>query len=155
MKIMHGDIFTSTAQALVNPVNCVGVMGKGLALEFKKRFPDNFMYYKAVCDRGYLQPGVPLFHNPLAERSEHEDDEAKIIINFPTKDHWRNPSKVKWIEEGLLNMVDPIFKYAIKSVALPMLGCGLGGLDEGAVERLIENFSLMVPGTEVELWKPK
>lgn len=97
MRILIGDILQSKAQTLINTVNCVGVMGKGIALEFKKRFPAMFEDYAAKCERGEVRPGVPYLYRTLFPPQ---------IINFPTKDHWRSVSKVSDIERGLNYLLD-------------------------------------------------
>lgn len=139
-----GDLFSSNAQALVNTVNTVGVMGKGLALQFKEKFPYNFSAYRNVCQRGKLTPGKMLvvrdFNRFLGER---------LIINFPTKVHWRNPSKYEYIESGLKDLVRVIQEYRISSLAIPPLGCGLGGLDWNIVKGMIENA--LEPLTDVNI----
>lgn len=114
------DIFTTTADALVNPVNCKGVMGAGLALQFKRRFPANFVAYQDACQKGILRPGG-LFCYRLA-------DQDKLIINMATKDHWRDNSKIADIERGLYLIKECSLEYSYRSVALPKVGCGLGGL---------------------------
>lgn len=143
LKNMTGSIFNSKAEALVSPVNCVGVMGKGLALDFKKRYPESFRYYKSVCDGNMAVVGR-IFPN---------DEHGVTIIHFPTKVHWRNESKPEWIELGLKDLRVFLEAYHYKSVAIPLLGCGLGGLDEKEVLPLIENFANKVPHIEVELWR--
>lgn len=118
-----GSIFDSGAYALVNPVNCVGVMGKGLALEFKKRFPGNFKTYQSACSKGVVQIGkVFRYYTDLPGT-------PKIIFNFPTKQHWRDPSKLRYIEKGLLDLMLYISITDIPTIAIPALGCGEGGLD--------------------------
>lgn len=119
MRFLIGDLFSSDASVLVNTVNCVGVMGKGIAAAFKKRFPDNYIDYKKRCARNELRPGHPyLFKDPS----------GISIINFPTKDHWRSPSRMSFVEEGLDWFVANWSNLGIDSVAFPPLGCGNGGL---------------------------
>ena len=127
-NIIKADLFGSTEQAIVNPVNCVGVDGKGLALAFKKRYPANSAAYRAVCKRGSLMIGkVHVFYNgPTASG-------PRWIVNFPTKKHWRNPSKLEYIEKGLRALHTALRDRHIESVGLPMLGAGLGGLDPDTV----------------------
>lgn len=124
---MKKDIFTSEMQALVNPVNCVGVMGAGLALQFKHRYPQNFIEYKNCCDQNLLKIGTCLttFEN------------GKYIINFPTKLHWKDPSEYRYIQLGLKALVRHIKHYNIASIAVPKLGAGLGGLQGSMVEQMI------------------
>lgn len=117
--VENGNIFNSDCQYLVNPVNTVGVMGKGLALDFKNKFPDNFKKYRKYCKSGEFTVGKLLI---ISENN-------KKIVNFPTKLHWKNKSEINYILEGLAKLKTAIEKYNIKSIAMPKLGCGLGGLD--------------------------
>jgi competence ComEA-like helix-hairpin-helix protein len=119
VRYVKGDIFTSNAQTLVNTVNCRGVMGKGLALQFKLRYPAMFRDYVASCRAGKVRIGKLHLYR-AGER---------LILNFPTKDDWRQPSKLEYIEKGLKYFVDTYRKLGIKSVAFPQLGCQNGGLD--------------------------
>ena len=128
--IENGDIFNSSCEYLVNPVNTVGVMGKGLALQFKEKFPENFNKYKKYCQSGDFVVGKLLI---ISENN-------KKIINFPTKIHWKDNSKMKFIEDGLEKLKIAIEKRNIKSVAMPKIGCGLGGLDWNTVFREICKF---------------
>lgn len=122
------DIFESGSEALVNPVNCVGVAGKGLAAEFKKRFPLNFRDYLDICRVGGLGPGE--CHIGRVEK-------GKQIINLATKQHWQDPSQLKWVERGVANLCQFAQVWDFKTIALPALGCGCGGLDWPIVKRLI------------------
>ena len=124
---------TSSAEALVNTVNTVGVMGKGIALQFKEEFPKNFAIYAKACRSGELLPGKLLITKELNRAGEE-----KTIVNFPTKLHWRNPSKYEYINEGLAELVKAISEYNIRSIAIPPLGCGNGGLDWNIVKGMIE-----------------
>lgn len=146
---VSGDIFASDADAIVNAVNCVGVMGKGLALQFKKRFPENFKVYKSACDEQALRPGSVLVH-------EHSKTvKTRFAINFPTKDHWKQPSKIEYIDSGLESLVHEIERYKISSIAIPALGCGLGGLDWGNVRpRIVEALSPII-GLTVFIYEPR
>ena len=128
ITLEYGDIFESGAEALVNPVNCVGVMGKGLALEFRKLFPDNFLAYQAAANRGQIC---------LGEMFTTQDPLGDIVINFPTKSHWRMGSKLSNILEGLLALRKVIVEANLSSVAMPAVGCGLGGLKWELVEQSI------------------
>lgn len=119
----------SNAQALVNPVNIVGVMGKGLALQFKKTFPLNYKLYKKACENKYIQIGRPFL----------TFDSGKIIINFPTKVDWKNPSKYDFIIKGLETLKKQIEIFDIKSIAIPALGVGNGGLEWPKVKQIIED----------------
>lgn len=128
--IEKGNIFNSSCEFLVNPVNCVGVMGKGLALEFKNKYPLNFEIYKKACDNTSFNIGNLLIV-PV---------DNKFIVNFPTKKHWRNKSDLEFIKIGLEELKVAIKDFNIKSIALPKLGCGLGGLDWNEVFDLIKDF---------------
>ncbi|MCK9291508.1 MAG: macro domain-containing protein [Bacteroidales bacterium] len=130
-----GNLLESEAEALVNTVNTVGVMGKGIALQFKNMFPNNFKTYLKAYKNNELQVGQLLI-------SEDESllSGKKIIINFPTKTHWRWPSEYEYIEKGLIALVEVIKKYKIKSIAIPPLGSGNGGLDWIRVKQILEKY---------------
>lgn len=133
MKITYvrTNIFESNAQVLVNTVNTVGVMGKGLAKEFKRLYPDMFKQYQQFCENGSLTIGkLHLYKTP-----------NKWILNFPTKKNWRNPSKLEYIEQGLQKFVDNYERLGITSISFPMLGCGNGGLSwDNEVKPLMEKY---------------
>ncbi|EJF54215.1 putative phosphatase, C-terminal domain of histone macro H2A1 like protein [Saprospira grandis DSM 2844] len=132
IKEITGDLLDSPAEALVNTVNTVGVMGKGIALQFKKKFPNNFMLYKKACQEGKVVPGkmfITTEQNLLAD--------SKIIINFPTKTTWKKPSEYQYIQEGLADLKKLIETQHIKSIAIPSLGVGHGGLDWSKVRKMI------------------
>lgn len=132
IQFLKGNLLDSKATALVNTVNTVGVMGKGIALQFKEAFPVNNKKYIEACKAGLLSPGKLLAikdHNALLGE--------KLIINFPTKKHWRHPSKYEYIEEGLKALVILIREQHINSIAIPPLGCGNGGLDWAVVKQMI------------------
>lgn len=131
VKIEHGNIFESNAQTLVNTINCVGVMGKGLALEFKNRYPAMFDKYKSFCDKGVFKPGVLWIYKA---------EDGKWILNFPTKIDWRDDSEMSYIEEGLKKFVEIWEEKGIKSIAFPLLGCKNGGLDPEDVIPLMEKY---------------
>lgn len=133
IKYITGNMFESEAEALVNTVNTDGVMGKGIALQFKKMFPGNFKAYSEACKNNEIAIGKMV----VAEDSSlHTGD--KIIINFPTKKSWKKPSEYSFIEEGLDDLIDVIKTRKIRSVALPPLGSGNGGLEWERVKRIIE-----------------
>src|SRR6266481_9892836 len=119
-KALIGDLFASKAQTLVNTVNCVGIMGKGVAQEFKRRYPAMFEDYAARCVRREVRLGKPYLFR---------DRSGTLIVNFPTKDHWRSPSRLADIERGLDYYVKHYAEWGFKSVAFPQLGCGNGGLN--------------------------
>ena len=122
IRFKTGDIFGEDAEALVNTVNCVGVMGRGLALQFKRRFPDNFRAYAAKCKLQEIEPGrVFVFETSLL-------DGPRYIINFPTKRHWRGKSRLEDIQSGLKSLETETRERRIRSIAIPALGSGLGGL---------------------------
>jgi O-acetyl-ADP-ribose deacetylase (regulator of RNase III) len=144
----HGNILQADAEALVNTVNTVGYMGKGIALQFKQAFPDNFAAYAQAARKGEIKPGrmfvyrTGLLTNP------------RFIINFPTKRHWRGRSRMADIEAGLEALVAEIRRLGIHSVAVPPLGCGLGGLDWREVRPRIEDALGQVPDVRVLLFAP-
>jgi len=148
LQLVKGDILKADTEALVNTVNCVGVMGRGIALQFRKAFPGNFKAYKSACDKKQLHPGMMFvydlnrFQNP------------RYVINFPTKRHWKGKSKIEDIESGLEALVWEIRKRNIRSVAIPPLGCGLGGLDWNHVKQIIEKAFLALTGVHVLLYEP-
>jgi len=123
IEYRSGDILKSEAEALVNTVNCMGVMGRGIALQFKNAFPENFKAYAAACKREQVQPGR-MFVFETGQLTP-----PRYIINFPTKRHWRGKSRIEDIEAGLGALVAEIRARRIRSIALPPLGAGLGGLD--------------------------
>lgn len=129
-----GNLFNdfNETNAIINTVNCVGVMGKGIALQFKERFPENFNEYITNCNSGELTIGKSFVY------AIPNTNPQKFIINFPTKNHWRNPSKLEYIEKGLDNLVNIIDEYNLTSVTMPALGCGNGNLDWELVKPLIE-----------------
>lgn len=130
-----GNLLDSAADALVNTVNTVGVMGKGIALQFKNMFPNNFKLYSNACKNKELQVG-----QLLVTEDESLLSGKKIIINFPTKTNWRLPSEYEYIEKGLSELAKTIKLQNIKSIAIPPLGAGNGGLDWHKVKQLIEKY---------------
>ena len=148
IRFTKGNLMTSSAEALVNTVNTVGVMGKGIALQFKEEFPKNFATYAKACRSGELVPGKLLITKELNRAGEE-----KIIINFPTKLHWRNPSKYEYITEGLKELTKAISEHNIKSIAIPPLGCGNGGLDWNIVKGMIEE-ALKDVECEIHIYEP-
>lgn len=147
VELASGSLFDSGAEALVNTVNCVGVMGKGVALEFKRRFPANFRAYAAACKRGEVGIGRMLVVSTL-------ELSPRWIINFPTKQHWRNPSRTGWIYVGLLDMVWQVRARKITSIAIPALGCGNGGLNWSHVEPMIREAFYPLAHVRVLLYAP-
>ena len=143
-----GDILTADAEALVNTVNCVGIMGRGIALQFRKAFPGNFKAYEAVCKRHELQPGQ-MFVFETGQLTN-----PRYIINFPTKRHWKGKSQLVDIESGLKALVEEVRRLGIHSIAIPPLGCGQGGLDWAEVRPRIEQALQTVPDVRVLLFSP-
>lgn len=148
IELKQGDILRADAEALVNTVNCVGVMGRGIALQFKKAFPENFTHYKAVCDRYELRPGMMLIHD--LNRLQF----PRYVINFPTKRHWKGKSRMEDIEAGLMALVQDLRQQQIHSIAIPPLGCGLGGLRWEDVRAKIEEAFRDLPDVQVLLYEP-
>ena len=147
-KLTRGNILESSADALVNTVNIVGVMGKGIALQFKQSYPENFDAYRRACDAGEVQLGrmfvftTRLMHPP------------RYIINFPTKKHWRGKSELEHIEAGLKDLVRVLREREIRSVAVPPLGCGQGGLLWGDVLPRIKTALAELPDVDVLVFEP-
>ena len=145
----QGNLLDADAEALVNTVNTVGVMGKGIALMFKEAFPENFKIYKAACKTRDVHLG-----QMLATERNGIMGGPKWIINFPTKGHWRYPSKMEWIESGLGDLRWLVVEKGIKSVAIPPLGCGNGGLNWNEVKPLIVTALRDIPGVNFIVYEP-
>jgi O-acetyl-ADP-ribose deacetylase (regulator of RNase III) len=148
MKFTQGNLLDARVDAVVNTVNTVGVMGKGIALMFKEMFPENFDAYAAACESGEVQIGK------MFVTAGVELDGPRWIINFPTKKHWRQPTKLDWVRDGLMALKEVIREKGIKSIALPPLGCGNGGLDWAVVRPLLERTLGDLPGVEVIVYEP-
>ncbi|HOZ46674.1 MAG TPA: macro domain-containing protein [Candidatus Hydrogenedentes bacterium] len=144
MKVLVGDLFQSKAQTLINTVNCVGVMGKGIALEFKKRFPDMFEDYARRCARGQVKPGIPYLYRSVLPPQ---------IVNFPTKDHWKSVSRIEDVRNGLKYLADHFREWEITSLAMPPLGCGNGQLEWRVVGPMIYRYATLMD-IPVELYAP-
>lgn len=144
ITVMVGDIFESKAQTLVNTVNCVGVMGKGIALEFKKRFPEMFEHYVSRCNAKKVRLGRPYLYKTLF---------PPWILNFPTKDHWRSVSRLDDIVQGLRYLQQHFQEWGIKSLAVPPLGCGHGQLEWRVVGPTMYRY-LKAMGIPVEIYAP-
>ncbi|MCI5218205.1 MAG: Appr-1-p processing protein [Candidatus Electrothrix sp. LOE2] len=148
IEYKRGDILKENAEALVNTVNCVGVMGRGIALQFKNAFSGNFKAYAAACKNDEVQPGRmfvyetgKLFH-------------PRFIINFPTKRHWRGKSRMEDIESGLTALAEIVRQHHIRSIAIPPLGSGLGGLEWAEVKQRIEYAMQTLPDVQVIIFEP-
>jgi O-acetyl-ADP-ribose deacetylase (regulator of RNase III) len=148
IDLKHGDILQADAEALVNTVNCVGVMGRGIALQFRKAYPENFKVYEAACEREQVQPGKMLVFETRRLNG------PRYVINFPTKRHWKGKSRMEDIEAGLPALVDEITKRDIRSIAVPPLGCGLGGLNWNEVRPRIIRALEALPAVKVLLFEP-
>lgn len=145
----QGNLLEADAEALVNTVNCVGVMGKGIALQFRQAFPDNFTRYAKVCKEKQMKPG----HMLVVETGSMLN--PKYIINFPTKRHWKGKSKMEDVEAGLVDLTTQVRHLNIQSIAIPPLGAGLGGLNwSGVRARIVEAFAEL-PDVQVLLFEPK
>lgn len=143
IKYIEGDLFTSKCKCLVNTVNCVGVMGKGIALQFKNKYPHMFTLYKSACNKGLLKNGGDIWIYDLTEFLPFKDITTNCpkILCFATKEDWRNPSKIEWLEKGLKTFVEHYKDWKIDSIAFPKLGCNNGGLNwEIQVKPLMEKY---------------
>ena len=148
IKLTMGDLLEQRVDAIVNTVNTVGVMGKGIALQFKRKWPANAKAYEVACKRNDVIPGkMFVFDNGGLV-------EPKFIINFPTKRHWRQPSKMSDIDAGLIDLIAQVKHLRIRSIAIPPLGCGNGGLEWTEVRPRIEAAFKELPNVEVRLFAP-
>lgn len=148
IEFRTGDLLTADVEALVNTVNCVGIMGRGVALQFKEAFPANFKAYAAACKREEVQPGRMFVFETGTMTN------PKFIINFPTKRHWRGKSRMEDIESGLVALVQEIRNRNIRSIAIPPLGAGLGGLHWPDVRKRIENALAEITDLQVIVFEP-
>lgn len=148
IQIARGNLLNAEVDALVNTVNCDGYMGKGIALQFKQAFPGNFKSYEAACQQGEVVPGHMFIHDNGGLVN------PRWIINFPTKRHWRNKSRLDDIASGLRALVDDVQRLGIRSIAVPPLGCGLGGLNWAEVRPMIEQAFAPLTDVTVHLYEP-
>ena len=146
LTIKRGNIFDSKCQTITNPVNCAGVMGAGLAFQFKNKYPEMFQVYNIACHEGKIKPGFPFVYTA-------EDCKSKILL-FPTKDHWKNPSKIEYISDGMDRFVEKYEEWGITSIAFPTLGCGYGGLSWGVVGPIMTERLRKLP-IQTEIYLPK
>ena len=130
IRLTDSNVFNTDSDVIVNTINCVGFMGKGLAYEFSLRYPDLLLDYKNKCNNKEIVVGKMYYYK----------SKDKLIVNFPTKNDYKNPSKLEWIEEGLKDFVNTYKQYNIKSIAFPLLGCNNGGLNSNKVISLIHNY---------------
>lgn len=137
-----GNLFTSKCEVFVNTVNCVGIMGAGIALEFKLRYPVMYEKYKKLCDAGKLRPGNLWLYKTT----------TRSVLNFPTKDHWRDPSRVEYLEMGLEKLAITYKEKGIKSIALPLLGADKGGLEPSVSRRIIYQYLDEISDLKTELY---
>ena len=148
IKFVKGDIFEAKADALVNTINIVGIMGKGIALQFKERFKENFKLYQKASENKEIEIG-----KMFVTRS-NDINGTKWIINFPTKKHWIHPSKMEYIEKGLDDLINCIKEKNIKSIAIPPLGCGNGGLDWDDVKSVMLNKLSTLKDVDIQIYEP-
>lgn len=148
IRYLKGNLLGAQAEALVNTVNTEGVMGKGIALQFKEAFPENFRLYREACKRGEVRPGKMFFTRTNALIG------PAWIINFPTKTSWRQPSRLQYLVDGLRDLARVIRETGVQSVGVPPLGCGHGGLDWAQVRPLIESALGDLPGVDVLVFEP-
>ena len=149
IEYTSGDILKCEAEALVNTVNCVGIMGRGIALQFKNMYPGNFKAYAEACQHGEVQPGR-MFVYETGQLTL-----PRYIINFPTKRHWRGKSRIEDIDAGLAALTEVIRERGIRSIAIPPLGSGLGGLDWQQVRPRIKQALERLPDVHVMVFEPK
>ena len=148
IRFKTGDILAEDAEALVNTVNCVGVMGRGIALQFRKAFPGNFRAYAEACRRDEVRPGRLFVFETGALTN------PRYVINFPTKRHWRGRSRIEDIETGLADLVRQIRERGIRSIAVPPLGSGLGGLEWNDVRPRIEDALRGIDDLDAVFFEP-
>jgi len=148
VKLTRGDLLQQGVDAIVNTVNTVGVMGKGIALQFKQKWPENFKAYEKACKRGEVQLGKMFIYDAGGLLK------PRYIINFPTKQHWRGKSQLEDIETGLEDLVLQVKNLGIRSIAVPPLGCGNGGLDWDDVRPRIEHAFAALPNVDARLFSP-
>jgi O-acetyl-ADP-ribose deacetylase (regulator of RNase III)/uncharacterized protein YwgA len=152
LSFRDGDLFAEPVDALVNTVNCVGVMGKGVALDFKRRWPANFKAYKKLCDAKQLTPGKLFI---FEANGLFSSEDPRFLVNFPTKDHWRSKSQLSYVADGLDALATAIRDYNIASIAIPPLGCGNGGLDWADVKPLILSKLGELEDVDIIVFQPK
>lgn len=147
VKFIDGNLFNSKCQTITNTINCRGAMGKGIALEFKKRYPRYFNDYKVLCSHNLVKLGNPYIY------TEHTANAPISILSFPTKDHWKNDSTLQDIIDGLNKFCKIYKEYGITSIAFPTLGCGCGGLNWSDVTPVMNDFLSKID-IPVEIYLP-
>ncbi|HKQ05493.1 MAG TPA: macro domain-containing protein [Blastocatellia bacterium] len=148
IRFTTGNLLDADVEAVVNTVNTFGVMGKGIALMFKERFPENYKAYAAACKAGKVKIGE------MFVTSVDELKGRRWVINFPTKEHWRPPTKLEWVRMGLAALKEVIRDKQIRSIAIPPLGCGNGGLDWAVVRPLIEEALGGLEDVDIIIYEP-
>lgn len=148
LRFVRGNLLEAEVEALVNAVNTVGVMGKGIAQQFKRAFPENYRAYAAACRRGEVQVGRIFVHD------RGPQSRPRYILNFPTKRDWRQPSRLEYIEAGLADLVRVVRELGVRSLAVPALGAGNGGLPWPAVRERIRVALEALEGVEVLVFEP-
>lgn len=149
IELKRGDILKQDAEALVNAVNCLGVMGRGVALQFRRTFPQNYADYRKACHRGEVEIGRMFVHDLQSVSN------PRFVINFPTKRHWKDASRIADIEIGLVDLARVLRERRIRSVAVPAIGCGLGALDWSEVRPRIEKVLAGMDDLNVFLYEPR
>jgi O-acetyl-ADP-ribose deacetylase (regulator of RNase III) len=149
VTLQHGDLLQQQVDAIVNTVNTVGVMGKGIALQFKQKWPENFKAYERACKRGEVLIGRMFIYDAGGLLK------PRYIINFPTKQHWRERSRLSYIDEGLTDLIEQVKRLNIGSIAIPPLGCGNGGLEWDDVRPRIEQAFAQLPDVGVRVFAPE
>jgi len=147
IEIKKGNIFTTECQTIVNTVNTVGVMGAGIAYEFKLRFPEMFQKYKQFCDNNQMSIGNLWIY----KLKEYNNENFKFVLNFPTKEHWKYHTRVEYLEKGLQKFINTYKEKGIKSIAFPLLGASKGGLDEETSIKIMTKYLEKVD-IPVEIW---
>jgi O-acetyl-ADP-ribose deacetylase (regulator of RNase III) len=156
IKYIHrGDIFESSCDAYVNPVNLIGVMTSGVALNFKEEFPENYKEYNELSIKG--ETAIGLFHVHEVTKEENEDYEGLVIINFPVKSSSKWPSKLEYVEAGLKELVDTMDEWELDSIAIPALGCDDGKLNWAPVKELMEKYlnTEDLKDVTIEIYEPQ
>lgn len=148
IELTRGDVLAADVEAVVNTVNTQGIMGKGVALQFRKAYPENYDAYRRACEAGQIQPGRMFVFDRQSLTN------PRYVINFPTKRHWRSKSRMEDIEAGLVALVEEVRRLGVRSVAVPPLGCGLGGLAWPQVQRRMREAFERLPEVQWRVYEP-